>query len=82
MKTASIRDLRTHFPKIRRLLETEGEVVVTDRGRPLLVLRPYESKKVQRAIRIDYYARLRRRMPNALTPAARSLLDEANRAER
>ena len=30
MKTASIRDLRTQFPRVRRLLEQEGEIVVTD----------------------------------------------------
>jgi antitoxin (DNA-binding transcriptional repressor) of toxin-antitoxin stability system len=82
MKTASIRDLRTHFPKVRRLLEAEGEIVVTDRGRPFLVLRPYEAKTAQPATSIDYYARLRRRMPKALTSAQGALLDEANRGER
>lgn len=30
--TATVRELRNHFPKVRKLVETEGEVVVTERG--------------------------------------------------
>jgi antitoxin (DNA-binding transcriptional repressor) of toxin-antitoxin stability system len=29
-----IRDLRNHFPKVRHLLEAEGEVLLTEKGRP------------------------------------------------
>ena len=32
--TATIRELRNNFPKIRKLVEQEGEVVVTDQGTP------------------------------------------------
>lgn len=82
MKTATIRDLRTSFPRIRRLLEQEGEIIVTDRGRPVIVLRPYEERVTQRGAPVDYYARLRRRMPRPITSAARRALDEADRGER
>lgn len=82
MKTATIRDLRTRFPKVRRLLAQEGELVVTDRGRPIIVLRPYDEGRVRRSGAVDYYARLRRRMPKPLTAAQRAALDESDRAER
>jgi antitoxin (DNA-binding transcriptional repressor) of toxin-antitoxin stability system len=82
VKTATIRDLRTRFPKIRRMLEQEGQLVVTDRGRPVILLQPYSERVAQRGTRIDYYARLRRRMPKALTAAARRVLDQADCGER
>jgi antitoxin (DNA-binding transcriptional repressor) of toxin-antitoxin stability system len=82
MKTATIRDLRTQFPKVRRMLEQEGQLVVTDRGRPVILLQPYHDRTARRRTSVDYYARLRRRMPEPLTAAARRGLDEADRDER
>jgi len=82
MKTATVRDLRTRFPKVRRLLEQEGQLVVTHRGRPVILLTPYRERVVRRGTPVDYYARLRRRMPTPLTAGAREALDEANRGER
>ena len=32
MSTATIRELRTSFPKIRARIEREGEVIITARG--------------------------------------------------
>jgi antitoxin (DNA-binding transcriptional repressor) of toxin-antitoxin stability system len=81
MSTATIRDLRTHFPRVRRVLEEEGEVVVTDRGRPIAVLRVFDEATTQPDA-IDYLGRLRQRMRKPLTKAARRQLDEANRGER
>lgn len=82
MKAATIRDLRTQFPKIRRMLEQEGQLVVTDRGRPIAILQPYSDRAARRRPPVDYYGRLRRRMPKPLTAAARRALDDANRGER
>ena len=82
MKTATIRDLRTRFPKVRRMLEQEGELVVTDHGRPVILLRPYDERSSRSRARIDYYARLKRRMPRPLTVAARRALDEAEHRDR
>ena len=82
MKTATIRQLRTQFPRIRRMLELEGELVVTDRGRPVILLQPYRERMVPHSARIDYYARLRRRMPKPLTAGGRRALDDADRDER
>jgi antitoxin (DNA-binding transcriptional repressor) of toxin-antitoxin stability system len=82
MKTATIRQLRTQFPRIRRLLEYEGQLVVTDRGRPVILLQPYRERTAPRRPPVDYYARLRRRMPKPLTALARRALHEADREER
>ena len=82
MARASIRDLRTRFPYVRRLLERDGEVIVTDRGRPVVILRLYEQRAEQPAPPVDYFARLRKRMPRPLSRTARRALDEASRAER
>ena len=82
MTTATVRDLRTQFPRIRRLLEEEGEIIVTDHGRPVAVLRPFQAASAQRPEPLDYYARLRQRMPRPISSAARRSLDEADRGER
>jgi len=82
MKTASVRDLRTRFPWIKSLVEQEGEIVVTDHGRPVYVLTTYVPPARRRAGLVDYWARLRRRQPKPLGAAARRALDEADRGER
>jgi antitoxin (DNA-binding transcriptional repressor) of toxin-antitoxin stability system len=81
MKTASIRDLRTQFPKVRRLLEHEGQIEVTDRGRPIALMRPYDVPARRRPAPFDYYRRLRR-MPRRISDAGLREIDEADRAER
>ena len=45
MATATIRDLRTQFPRLKELIAREGEVIVTDHGRPAFVLRSYEAPR-------------------------------------
>jgi antitoxin (DNA-binding transcriptional repressor) of toxin-antitoxin stability system len=75
MSTATIRDLRTHFPRVRLLLEQEGEVIVTDHGRPVAVLRAFDEPLASVEV-VDYYARLRQRMPKAISKTARHALDE------
>jgi len=81
MSTATIRDLRTQFPRVRRLLEQEGEVIVTDHGHPVAVLRAFHAAEAK-PVPIDYFARLRGRMPKAMSKGARQALDEADRGER
>ena len=47
--TATVRDLRNHFPRVRKLVEAEGEVVVTDQGTPrfrLTLSTPADEKKI------------------------------------
>lgn len=80
--TATIRDLRTRFPKIKAMVEREGEVIVTDHGRPSFVLRPYRPQPPQRPPPVDYYARLMKRAGKKMSRAAARALDDANREER
>jgi antitoxin (DNA-binding transcriptional repressor) of toxin-antitoxin stability system len=84
MAKASIRQLRTEFPKVRAMIEREGEVVVTERGQAAYVIRPYQppQKKPQKAKPFDYYARLIKRMPKPISAEASRAIDELNRGER
>jgi antitoxin (DNA-binding transcriptional repressor) of toxin-antitoxin stability system len=43
--TASIRDLRNNFPRVKKLVEEEGEVVVTDQGTPKYRLTRYRPER-------------------------------------
>lgn len=81
--TATIRELRNQFPKVRKLVEQEGEVVVTEQGTPRYRLTPYtppEEKKAPPAK--DYLTRLRRYQPRPLSSAAAKALHDTNRGER
>jgi antitoxin (DNA-binding transcriptional repressor) of toxin-antitoxin stability system len=80
--SVTIRDLRTRFPRLKALLEREGEVIVTDRGRRAFVLRRYEAPPEEPPPPVDYLARLKRRMPEPIGLAATAALDAANRDER
>jgi prevent-host-death family protein len=79
---ASIRELRTNFRQVKKKVEDYGEVVITDRGEPVYVLRPVPPpKKKQRAIP-DYYARLVKRQPKPISPEIWKRIWEVERGER
>jgi prevent-host-death family protein len=82
MTKVTIRDLRTRFPAVRSVVQREGEVVVTEHGEPVFVLRPYREPQGTDPPPVDYYERLRSRMPRRLSAARRRALDEADRGER
>ena len=49
MRSVSVREMRTALPRLERLLEEEGEIVITRNGKPVasnkrvdVVLRPRE----------------------------------------
>ena len=82
MKTASIRQLRQEFPKVRAAIAREGEVVVTERGQAAYVIKPYQMpKKKGKPERFDYYARLIKRMPKPISAVASRAMD-ADRDDR
>ncbi|MBI2752511.1 MAG: type II toxin-antitoxin system Phd/YefM family antitoxin [Betaproteobacteria bacterium] len=76
--TATVRDLRNRFPRVRELVESEGEVLVTERGRPRYRLTLYTAgKRASAPPAKDYLARLKRHQPVPLrSAAAKALLDE------
>jgi prevent-host-death family protein len=83
MATVTIRNLRNHFPKVKEMVETEGEVIVTDNGKPkykLTLYTPAPSRKTT-AMK-DYMARLRRHQARPISAAAAKALNDANRGER
>ena len=80
--TASIRDLRNKFPRIRKLLHADGEVLLTEGGkiRYRLVAHTLPTKASPPAI--DYWARLTAYQPAAISAAQARLLRDDNRDER
>ncbi len=81
--TATIRELRNHFPRIRKLIDEEGEVVVTDQGQPRYRLARYvPAGRRKTPAPKDYLARLRRHQPRSATAAEANALREANRGGR
>lgn len=82
MVTATVRDLRTRFPRIKELIAREGEIIVTDRGRQAYLLRSYVPRRSTRGAKIDYFARLKARQPRPLSPETSRAIDQLNRGER
>jgi hypothetical protein len=80
--TATIRDLRNRFPKIRKILETEGEVVLTESGRSRYRLLPYVAPTKTTPPPVDYWARLLSLQPAPMTAAQAGKLHEENRGDR
>lgn len=80
--TATLRELRNGFPEIRKRLEAEGEVLVTDRGTPRYRLVLYTPPQPAGAASVDYWARLNSYQPRALTPAQSRKLHDENRGDR
>lgn len=70
------------FPKLKAIIALEGELIVTDHGRPAYVLRAYTPPRAKRPAPIDYFARLKAKQPRPLSRAASKALDEHDRGER
>jgi antitoxin (DNA-binding transcriptional repressor) of toxin-antitoxin stability system len=82
MTTSTIRDLRNHFPRVRKLVEAEGEVLLTEKGKPRYRLSLYTPVPATAASPVDYWGRLNAYQPQPLTEAQASELDEENRGDR
>ena len=80
--TVSIRDLRNHFPKVRKLVETEGEVLLSEKGRTRYRLTLHTPPLAKAAKPVDYWARLTAYQPAALTSAQARALHDDNRGDR
>ena len=77
-----IRELRNHFPKVRRLVETLGEVILTEKGKPRYRLTLYTPTSAGTPPPIDYWARLNSYQPRAITKAQSRALSDENRGDR
>src|SRR5262245_49752810 len=82
MATATIRDLRNHFAKVKKVVESEGEVIVTDKGKPKYRLALYTATRRGKTPGKDYMARLKRHQPSPIDTAAAKSLHDENRGDR
>jgi antitoxin (DNA-binding transcriptional repressor) of toxin-antitoxin stability system len=80
--TASVRDLRNHFPKVRKIIEEEGEVLLTESGTAKYKLVPYSAPPRKKPPAIDYWARLNSYQPTQISAEASQALDDENRGNR
>jgi antitoxin (DNA-binding transcriptional repressor) of toxin-antitoxin stability system len=80
--STSIRDLRNRFPQVRKLVETLGEVILTENGKPRYRLTLYTPASTGTPPPLDYWARLNAYQPRALTKAQARALHDENRGER
>ena len=80
--TTTIRDLRNHFPKVRKLVETEGEVLLTEKGKPRYKLTLYSPPVDKKAPALDYWARLNSYQPEGMSEAQARALHDENRGDR
>jgi len=80
--TASIRDLRNSFPKIRKLVEAEGEVLLSESGQTTYRLVLYTPQPAKSAAAVDYWSRLTSYQPTPLTRAQAQTLHDDNRGDR
>jgi len=67
------------LPKIRHLVETKGEVIVTERGKPRFLLRPYQAPLSKGPPAVDFYERLVARVPKRLAEDQSHATDQLNR---
>lgn len=81
-QTASIRDLRDQFAKVRKLVEIHGAVVVTDRGKPRYKLMLYRPGRKRGAVVKDYMARITRYQPHPFGEHETNVLHVNNRGDR
>jgi antitoxin (DNA-binding transcriptional repressor) of toxin-antitoxin stability system len=80
--TATVRDLRNHFPKVRKLVESEGEVLLSESGHTKYRLVLHTEPVARRAPPVDYWARLTAHQPHPLTAAQSRSLHDENRGDR
>jgi antitoxin (DNA-binding transcriptional repressor) of toxin-antitoxin stability system len=80
--TATIRDLRNHFPKVRKLVESDGEVLLSERGKAKYRLTLHTPPSDKTPAPVDYWARLTAYQPVAITAAQAQSLREENRGDR
>jgi len=59
MRTATIRDLRTAFPRLEAWLRNGEEVEITKHGEPVARLVPSARAAKRKPVKVDVLARLR-----------------------
>lgn len=78
----TVRELRGSFPRVKKIVETEGAVIVSDRGEPKYLLTLYAPPPPSASRPKDYLARLKRFQPRPMSVAAAKALHDENRGDR
>jgi hypothetical protein len=78
----TVRELRGSFPKVKKLIESEGAVIISDHGTPRYLITLYTPPPKLKPAPKDYLARLRKFQPQPISKAAAQALHEANRGDR
>jgi len=71
MKAISIREMRSELGHLDRLMDEEGEVIVTKHGKPVARLLPLKGSRM-----MPDHAPLRAQMPVLKTPSARLIRED------
>ena len=79
--TATVRELRNQFPKLKKLLEKDGEVLVSDHGKTRYRLALYTPPAPVKPSPVDYWARLQGYHSQPLTAQQSQALHDDNRGD-
>ena len=78
----SVRELRGSFPKVKKIVESEGSVIVSEHGE-LKYLRTLHTPPPKRKVPAkDYLARLKKFQPLPMSAAAAKTIHDENRGDR
>jgi hypothetical protein len=82
MRTTTVRELRGSFPKVKKMIETEGSVIVSDYGEPKYLITLYSPPPKGKPPTKDYLARLKKFQPLPMSAASSDALRDENRGDR
>ena len=80
--TTTVRELRGSFPKVKKLVEKEGSVIVSDHGEPKYILKLYTPPPKSKPPTKDYLARLKKFQPHPISDAEAKAIHDENRGDR
>ena len=80
--STTMRELRNSFPRVKKIVETEGAVIVSDRGEPKYLLSLYSPPPSSLPPPKDYLTRLKKFQPRPRSAAAAKALHDENRGDR
>lgn len=76
MKTATVRDLRNHFPLVAQWIEEGESVEITRSGKPFARLAPLPATTPRVLAMPDFLARMREDFPDEMvTDSMKSIID-------
>ena len=78
----TVRELRGSFPKVKKIVESEGSVIVSDHGAPKYLLTLYTPPPKRTTPAKDYLARLKRFQPQPMSATAAKAIHDENRGDR